>query len=472
MLRLKPIILILIVSGLLLIRIVAQVTTHRGNLLVIDMYSSEINSADTVGNWEKNVYSTGTADSHYIGVICNNSKHYFLFSNINYGFDFGLNNSTNNYLQVFQDDVYKHILHYNQWFDVPEPYLHFIPYIKKVENGFWILFGNLGNTFVRNDDSLFITPNYSESDLMHIAGRIQGDELIVFRQKESYYHINKYYLADLSSSPQIENMRPIIVEPDQSNNYMFSITKFSHLGNNAYAFLSADGRLWIAEYEGDGIKHKLNLVISHEWFNVDNAQLIGNNLFKSGSGKIYSQQINPTDYSISEDEIFVDKVNFAHDNGFKSNFFSFIRNDSLLIYSLKEKIFVNSFDLSAINYSGNVIVDSPYVYVHQTLTVTDVKDEFLKNEFSLEQNYPNPFNPTTTIKFTLPNVGDEYIHPLQTKLIVYDILGREIITLVNEVKSAGTYEVEFYAIDLPNGVYLYRLQFGNKSQTKKFVLLR
>jgi|GEM_PF-4266066 len=376
----------------------SQVTTTRGNLLVIDMHSTEINSADTVGSWERNVYSTGTEDSYYIEVINNIGKKYFILSNKNYDFDFDLNNSTNNYLQVFQDDFYKHILHYNQWFDIPEPYLHFSPYIKKVQNGFWILFGNLGNTFVRSDDSLFITPNYSESDLMHIAGKIQGDELIVFRQKESYYHINKYYLADLSSSPQIKNMRPIIVEPDQSNNYMFSITKFSHLGDSAYAFLSADGRLWIAEYENDEIKHKLNLVISHEWFNLDNTQLIGNNLFKSGAGKIYSQQINSIDYSISEEEIFIEKVNFTHNNGFNSNFISFIRNDSLLIYSLKEKSFINSFDLSGINYRGNVIVDSPYVYVHQTLTVTDVEKEIIKNEFALEQNYPNPFNPTTSIK--------------------------------------------------------------------------
>ncbi len=443
----------------------SQVTTTRGNLLVIDMYSTEINLADTVGNWEKNVYSTGTEDSYYIEVINNIEKKYFILSNKNYDFDFDLNNSTNNYLQEFQDDFYKHILHYNQWFDVPEPYLHFNPYIKKVENGFWILFGNLGNTFVRNDDSLFITPNYSESDLMHIAGRIHNEELIVFRQKESYYHINKYYLVDLSTSPQIENMRPIIIEPDQSNNYMFSITKFSHLGDNAYAFLSADGRLWIAEYENDGIKHKLNLVISHEWFNLDNIQLIGNNLFKSEAGKIYSQQINSIDYSISEEEIFIEKVNFTHNNGFNSNFFSFIRNDSLMIYSLKEKSFINSFYLSGIDYRGKVLIDSPYVYVHQTLTVTDVEDDNIKNEFYLEQNYPNPFNPTTSIRYQVASIK-------RVTLKVYDILGREIVTLLNEVKHPGNYEVKFDASELPSGVYLYRLEAGSFSSVKKLMLLR
>jgi len=57
-------------------------------------------------------------------------------------------------------------------------------------------------------------------------------------------------------------------------------------------------------------------------------------------------------------------------------------------------------------------------------------------------------------------------------LTVYDILGKEVKTLLNEIKTPGIYEVEFNAIDIPNGVYLYRLQLGNKSQTKKFVLLK
>lgn len=102
----------------------------------------------------------------------------------------------------------------------------------------------------------------------------------------------------------------------------------------------------------------------------------------------------------------------------------------------------------------------------------DTDNEKIINDYYLSQNYPNPFNPTTTISFTIPNVGDEYIRALQTKLIVYDILGREVKTLVNEIKSPGTYEIIFDASDLSSGTYFYRLTSGNFIQTKKMLLVK
>jgi len=97
-------------------------------------------------------------------------------------------------------------------------------------------------------------------------------------------------------------------------------------------------------------------------------------------------------------------------------------------------------------------------------------------EFSLEQNYPNPFNPTTKIRFTIPNVGTGLALSV---LKVYDILGNEVATLVNEEKPAGYYEVEFNASSLPNGkagiasgVYIYRLTSGRFVSTKKMLMLK
>lgn len=94
------------------------------------------------------------------------------------------------------------------------------------------------------------------------------------------------------------------------------------------------------------------------------------------------------------------------------------------------------------------------------------------HSFSLSQNYPNPFNPTTKIKYHLPELS-------KVKLTVYDVLGREVRTLVNEEKPAGSYEVEFDGTNLPSGVYFYRIeaipngrQAGKFSETKKFVLLK
>lgn len=449
----------------------SQVTTTRGNLLVIDMHGSEINFSDTVGSWEKKVYSQGTTDQFYLNVITNSNNKYLLLSQESYDYDFGLNNSTYNYLQIAGSDFGQQILYYWGWYDVPDPNLHFNPYISKVENGAWILFGTLGNTFIRNDDSLFITTNYYDIDLIHIAGEIGEEYVVTLQELEGGYSVNKFFLVDLSFSSEILNKRELIIEPPQDD-YMFSIKKISHIEDDAYAFLSADGRLWVAGFDNSTDNPKLNLVVSHEWYQPEETQLIGKNLFTAGSGYIYVQEINVYDFSLSKKEILIDNVNFNHNNGFNSNFFSFIRNDSLIIYSLKEKSLVNIFDLSAINYRGNVIVDSPYVYVHQTLTVTNVENEIVKNEFVLLQNYPNPFNPTTKIKFTIPNVGKGYIRPQQTKLIVYDILGKEVKTLINEIKTPGIYEVEFDASNLASGVYFYQLRSGNYISTKKMMLMR
>lgn len=113
--------------------------------------------------------------------------------------------------------------------------------------------------------------------------------------------------------------------------------------------------------------------------------------------------------------------------------------------------------------------------------ITDF-DSSQPNEFTLEQNYPNPFNPATKVKYTIPSVsmnlskGDTYV-----TLKVYDVLGSEVATLVNEQQQPGTYEVEFnvgQAIKLSSGVYYYQLRVhpvsgaGNLVETKKMIYLK
>jgi hypothetical protein len=99
-------------------------------------------------------------------------------------------------------------------------------------------------------------------------------------------------------------------------------------------------------------------------------------------------------------------------------------------------------------------------------SLTNVKeDEFLTSNYELFNNYPNPFNPATTVSWQ-STVGSR-----QT-LTVYDILGREIATLVDEYKPAGKYEIEFSAEDLSSGVYFYTIRAGDFSQTKKMILAK
>jgi len=94
----------------------------------------------------------------------------------------------------------------------------------------------------------------------------------------------------------------------------------------------------------------------------------------------------------------------------------------------------------------------------------------LPTHFSLEQNYPNPFNPETTIRYTIPKSS-------QVTLKVYDVLGREVATLVDEFNQAGEHQATFkvetpYMASLPSGVYFYRLAMPTSSITKKMLLIK
>ena len=99
------------------------------------------------------------------------------------------------------------------------------------------------------------------------------------------------------------------------------------------------------------------------------------------------------------------------------------------------------------------------------------KREEIPKSFQLNQNYPNPFNPSTTILFTIPNVKTTRRAVFAT-LKVYDTLGCEVTTLVNEEKLPGDYKVEFNANGMPSGIYFYQLSAGNFISTKKMIVLK
>jgi hypothetical protein len=109
-----------------------------------------------------------------------------------------------------------------------------------------------------------------------------------------------------------------------------------------------------------------------------------------------------------------------------------------------------------------------YLSGKYNITVTGVNDYATKSipsKFVLYQNYPNPFNPSTIINYSIPKASF-------VTLKIYDVLGKEIATLVNEIKSAGNYSVSFNGSNLPSGVYFYRMQLGSFVSTKKLLLLK
>jgi hypothetical protein len=118
-------------------------------------------------------------------------------------------------------------------------------------------------------------------------------------------------------------------------------------------------------------------------------------------------------------------------------------SDELIVYRLKQLDFDGSFE-----YSNEIMVENN-----------------LPIGFSLEQNYPNPFNPTTNFKFRIAEPG-------LVSLKVFDVLGNEVVTLLNEERPAGIYKVVFSGEQLSSGIYYYTLQAGKSNQTMKMILLK
>jgi hypothetical protein len=100
-----------------------------------------------------------------------------------------------------------------------------------------------------------------------------------------------------------------------------------------------------------------------------------------------------------------------------------------------------------------------------TIVSIDNQPELIPTQIVLHQNYPNPFNPSTKISYSIKEEG-------LVTLKVYDVLGKEVATLVNENKPEGNYEVEFNASALPSGMYIYKLQVGNFTDVKKMLLTK
>jgi len=135
-------------------------------------------------------------------------------------------------------------------------------------------------------------------------------------------------------------------------------------------------------------------------------------------------------------------------------------------YTFTDDLLNLSFGLN-LNYRlKQVDFDGNYKYSD----VVEVKLVEKVKAYKLEQNYPNPFNPSTVIKYSIPT--DVRGEMQEVRVTVYDILGNEVATLVNENKSAGNYEVKFDASNLVSGIYLYKLQSGSFVQTRKLMLLK
>ena len=228
-------------------------------------------------------------------------------------------------------------------------------------------------------------------------------------------------------------------------------------GNFVYVTGYTGGRLLVVKYDASG-----NLVwdrITRE-FHIS----IGNSAEIDNQGNIYA-----TGYCSTMPSASVDFLTLKYD-----------QNGNLQWYKtyngLRDSNDVAN-DLCLDNY-GNLYVtgwsrgfntSSDFITLkYSNLTAIQPLTNEVPAEYSLSQNYPNPFNPTTKIQFTIPSSSSV----AQTLLSVYDMLGREVSTLVNQQLSPGTYEVVWDTSNYSGGVYFYKLSSGVFSETKKMILIK
>jgi len=160
-----------------------------------------------------------------------------------------------------------------------------------------------------------------------------------------------------------------------------------------------------------------------------------------------------------------------------------LQNSVFSQYAIKSGVFGNGFAVvsdsthrltgitgqTLVGLTGNAIYKSSSGLLYQATKimtkVEDIQPMTIPKEFHLDQNYPNPFNPSTTIRFGLPQKSD-------VNLKIFDLLGREVATLIDKTMSAGEYKVIFEAEGLPTGVYFYCIRANGFSRVKKLTLVK
>ncbi len=146
-----------------------------------------------------------------------------------------------------------------------------------------------------------------------------------------------------------------------------------------------------------------------------------------------------------------EKIGFIIGNGTTTEMQYYSFTDNISLVNNVDRIY---YRLKQIDFDGS------YEYTNEVIIEISQPDFFL-----LKQNYPNPFNPSTIISWQLP----------ETKFVtlkIYDVMGNEVASLINEEKQAGNYEVQFNATDLSSGIYYYKLVAGDFIDVKKMILLK
>ncbi len=306
--------------------------------------------------------------------------------------------------------------------------------------------------------------------------------------------------------------------PLAAPNFYYAVTDLAVNGNDLFAvtsddiFLSTNNGINWTSVESD-LPNYVNILVTNGNYLIAGAY---NGLFVSTNNgvnwtsastgmpsytEIFSLKVSGTDiFSGTEEGVYLSKDNgtswTALNTGLKSKIVrSLALNGSEIFAGTSKGVFHstnngtnwsdvsaglwNNFDVNLLTVIGTNLFAAENSYGDfgkRPLSEITAIDEFSLNDlttrFMLNQNYPNPFNPTTTISYSIPVETLRATSLHQVTLRVYDVLGREVATLVNEEKPAGNYEVNFDAGNMTSGIYFYTLKAGEFSQTKKLMLIK
>lgn len=312
-----------------------------------------------------------------------------------------------------------------------------------------------------------------------ISAIIDGDTLGNVVETKPEYNSNAYYPLHIGDKwyYKVNRLDCWVTGPYSSYNFVVTVTKDTVIENKLYYQIEetrSDSNLIKMKYiRIDSLKTKV-----YEYRKVENESteiLIEDLSLEIGEsfntwnvyGDNFIEQENVTFIKKSTLKIF-DNVSETYN----SNYYSTDTTDSFqrISYYLSEGIgrsnyFIEVFEwYTEIHRLKAAYIDG-VIYGDSTLVGVNKRINSLPSGYALEQNYPNPFNPSTTLSYSIPNQG-------MVELKIYDVLGREVATLVSKEQQAGSYEVQFDASRLTSGIYFYQLSSEGYVESKKMVLLK
>jgi hypothetical protein len=313
-------------------------------------------------------------------------------------------------------------------------------------------------SFVSNADEITILPQWNNR-FYYISGKINDRYLTVFK-KDSIEPVYDLYLLDLSNSPDFDTTNAEKVYFD----FPAAPYEIYHISDSLYIAgvdsLPYGGyRIYLLNFDGETFHFidKITGSLYHDWIYRNGY------LYAYEYPDLVRYSFNPADTS------FVNRTVIITGGGITTNddftFATKILGDTLFIYNIGMGQLINTVDISSLNHPEEILIDSPYVYIHQTTYVTDVTEEPNKVLSYKLQVYPNPFNPVTNIVYTLPERA-------MAEVKMYDVLGREVKEIFNGEAEAGEHTQLIDGRSLSSGVYFIRFTAAKYADTKKVLLLK